>query len=338
MQRDTGPSLTSFVFVGDHYVLIGKHEFTDDRTKDAAIYLVDLTAQSRQWKFGFPAMATPDAVEAFEVLCEPGSSWRPPQAHAVPFYVSQEERLIIVKINLSSFVCVSFAMLSSSLLSIAREACTSNEGIQEIPWREWGYKHCSASLRTQWDSIWPCVVYGTKQVDTRVRNPSFRGTEYDVLIEDFNQLDLRHTLSGPPPEHQSRSDWCVEPITFEPDYRVGLNAFAEPFTTSLMYREVSAPCELKYGDVLMISEDSIVVVKVCVCRLNEPNADLCRCPCRTSLTTATTLSFTCTLCDAWKFGECTRIQACSDYVGAKTMACMMRSASCALCDKCGKNK
>lgn len=268
MQQDAGPYLTTFVFVGNRYVLVGKDESVDGSTESAALYLVDLTTQSNRWKFCMPSLVLADAVQALELLSEPGAMWEPSPAEDAPFYVSRDDRMIILKMSVSPFSTVSFAFISSSILAFAHKIGPSGEGFKEIVWSEWGHQHCHAELSAQWDGIWPCVVYGTKYVYRRLISNGGQNFYGALVVEDYNQAMIRIMLNKADKEAtSSRSELYTSETTLQTNSnRIGMDAFAKPITTSLPYRQLVVPINLSYRDYIMISEDSIVIVKVLVCR------------------------------------------------------------------------
>lgn len=250
------------MFIGDKYALIAKYRGAPDLTDSAALYLVDLTTTSRQCRFWFPHLSGANGVRALELLCEPSAMWAPPAAGETPFHYSREERLIVLKMTISFFTTVTFAFLSSSLLAFIRDAGLADGELKDIPWSEWGYRHCRAETTPQWDGIWPCVVYGTRQVYVRFHesedtSEEVENLQYQTVIEDYNQLTIRRLMNAPD-TIASTVELCVGDTTLDVDS----GEFTQPVTTSLPYREVTVFSGPAYFDYVMTSEDSILVVKV----------------------------------------------------------------------------
>lgn len=261
-QKDEGPYLTSFVFLGGHHIVVAKDMSEGGSRDSAALYFVNLSSGSREGKLYLPRLDYEDTVtEGLELLSEPSSMWIPPMEDTPPFHVSQGQRLVILMLNVPFFTTVSFAFLSTGLLEAANTY--GQDYPNGVPWDIWGEARCRAHFSEHWDGIWPCVVYGTKHIFAPLIDEDDEHDRIALVIRDYNQKAIRYSLAHPGShsEPTSRSQLVMDDgsLEFEPQ---NMRIFANSINTTLPFRELVLHCNLTIDDYAMISEDSIVVIRV----------------------------------------------------------------------------
>ena len=145
---------------------------------------------------------------------------------------------------------MSFSMLSSRLLTLLSQA--ENTGKGDIKWSQWGKRNCRVELENFWDQSCACSVYGTQA--------AVHGGDR-VIIRDFNPHSLQDLVaSRNRGETQGvHGDWVVSDTHTPFDIR---RLFSDNIVNTSLYRMRVTKLELSESDSVMLSEDSIVIVKV----------------------------------------------------------------------------
>ncbi|KAI0345191.1 hypothetical protein BDW22DRAFT_1426877 [Trametopsis cervina] len=274
-----GNQLCSFVWISNTCFMIAQrqplHVVIRNNSASVTLLLVDLLRKDLSWTFSMlPAQESPP-VGGIELVGEAARMWKSSAnlgQDPSPFQIARDDRLVVLHMESVLDFHITLSFLSSNLLRVAEDARgdkvlnTGDSTSISMPWESWGPQYTRVDRLTVWDRTWPCTVYGLKHAFLRISGGSAR-----LHVRDFNP---HHVLwQSHMGEHDTSQCTALHPLPADPPSRavpvVGMhtgdqvlrNYFPHGVQTSLPYVQWSSECDLRAGDLVMMSEDSIVVVK-----------------------------------------------------------------------------
>ena len=275
--------MPSFAFLTSRYILIATFpdEDPDDdgnfaHTISSRILVVDVDAAPDQptlpseldylCALHYPTLSDNFTTIAMSLRSDPGPHWRPHPSLKVPFHISRTDRLFAITLWLTeghTHVAL-LSLIPASTILAAIASLAPGETRRDFEWSEWG-PHGSRFLvaPSRHTTVWVCYVYGTTFVMV-LRS----GSQQVIMTLDFNELDIRRTLSraGPESEENELRTENARLVTEITEFRRA-GVFQEPVHTSLPYwlrktRPFGGEGAEGEGhfDAVMVSEDSLVMV------------------------------------------------------------------------------
>ena len=233
--------------------------------------------QEERWCLLFPQLKDDEDFEAMLLTCEPGPVYVPPRNENAPFHIfdvdenGKGERLIMLNVTLSrSDASLNVAILSSRLRELLYAFRGVNDDTDWVEWQRWGASstHMVATATAIWEGTWPCITYGTKAIIMRPQGSN----NIQVIVQDFSQLRAMWEHKRQDEDHEAY-DRLGSPALEVLGGNNGFSAhswsqrtqqaiFEGTLATQLLYTQLVIPGRISRWDQVMLSGDSIVVVKV----------------------------------------------------------------------------
>jgi hypothetical protein len=298
-QEIASHGMVSFVFLNNSFVLVSTR---GDRALGAkvegfeppdkmALHVVNFTSgdDGPTWLLEFPSLRIAADDLAMELTSDPGPLYAPHGGPVPPFHAldvnshTGGERVIVLKV--SSGDTISFTTLASKLIALTQSyPMLEGDTCKRVTWEQWGPQSCCTDYSTRWLQPWVCVVYGTRHVYYR----KSRRTDGMLVIRDFCQRRLKweetrqcspwqaaRVAHGTGDQQESAFDQTLDQQTLPihvcngdnksrcpPLAKMLRSLFSEEVSANLPYIEIEIPCTISGHDQVMLSEDSVVIVKV----------------------------------------------------------------------------
>lgn len=281
--------ISSFVFLDDTYIVMALESDMLPTTnivnprEGPRLEIIRFRGQiGPPWMLQFPRLCAGEDMEDMVLSCEPGPLYTPPPSEAPPFHVfdvggsaGEGERVLVLNmlaVRSSSVLTVS--LLSSKLLEVPLRPKT-NDGITWIDWQDWGPSTALIDTMSTWEGLWPCIAYGTKEVILKPNGAS----EAKILVKDFSQVGAKWEQLRPAEDseedesaeharskarHRVITGELLNPAPHSLARRKIVEIFDEDVVSYLSHTQLEIPGRVSHRDQVMLSEDSLVVVKVCV--------------------------------------------------------------------------
>jgi hypothetical protein len=298
-QEIASHDIVSFVFLSSELLLVLSYgdkrlgeEYGDfiPATK-MALHVVNFASGVNRpaWLLEFPSLqfAVHDLV--MELMSDPGPLYVPAGEHVLPFHAldvnshTGGERVVVLKMSYGD--TISFTTLASKLIALTQSyPMLEGDTCKRVTWEQWGPQSCCTDHSTGWSQPWLCVGYGTRQVHYR-NSPRMNGI---LVIRDFCEQRLRWEKTHPfslwqlarvPHETSDQQHSAFNQILNRQTLPIRVctgdnksrspflakilgGLFSEEISTNLPYIEIEMPCAISGNDRVMLSEDSVVIVKV----------------------------------------------------------------------------
>ncbi|KAI0086648.1 hypothetical protein BDY19DRAFT_959609 [Irpex rosettiformis] len=232
---------------------------------------------ARRWVLLFPRLKAGEDLDQLILTCEPGPLYIPPLDEKPPFHVfdvakkgRSGERVVMFNMSATqSSAIVTVSLLSTKLLNIPLAFAQAKDGISWVEWQQWGPSTVHLDTMSIWEGLWPCVTYGTKAVLLRPNG----ARNADIVVQDFSQAgtrweELRQVQEARESLGISENKPALkvfnghtEDSVLSLSQRMIRALFEEDVETLLPYTQLEIPGRVSQRDQVMLSEDSIVVVK-----------------------------------------------------------------------------
>ncbi|KAI0811126.1 hypothetical protein BC629DRAFT_1589866 [Irpex lacteus] len=278
--------ISSFVFLDDTYIVMALESDMLPTTnivnprEGPRLEIIRFRGQiGPPWMLQFPRLCAGEDMEDMVLSCEPGPLYTPPPSEVPPFHVfdvggsaGKGERVLVLNmlaIRSSSVLTVS--LLSSKLLEVPLRPKTK-DGITWVDWQDWGPSTALIDTMSTWEGLWPCIAYGTKEVILKPNGAS----EAEILVKDFSRVGAKWEQLRPTEDleedesaeharskarHRVITGELLNPAPHSLARRKIVEIFDEDVVSNLSHTQLEIPGRVSHRDQVMLSEDSLVVVK-----------------------------------------------------------------------------